>query len=200
MTSRPTREITQQYLDQLVLLRQSQKDAADAAADDGRDDEEENGRQKTANENLATARLNAASFNGLQALDDAKPVKALVNSLLAADDKRVKTTWRRRSGARGCDRSTYDDRQRRATATANTAAIADAVEDDPVCEDSGRSHEKPLPSGNSTGESPRTRTPLSDHDMKLMAKKAYIDAIGEEMGFDAATGEGTRWRHEPDRH
>ena len=32
---------------------------------------------------------------------------------------------------------------------------------------------------------------IVDHDMKLMAKKMYIDAIGAEMGFDPATGLGT---------
>ena len=34
-------------------------------------------------------------------------------------------------------------------------------------------------------------TAIADHDMKLMAKKRYIDAIGVEMGFDPATGMGT---------
>ncbi len=74
---------TQQYLDQLVLLRKSQKAAADAAAPD--DAEEDTAAQKAANENLATAEAQLASFNELQALDDANPVKALVNALVEAD-------------------------------------------------------------------------------------------------------------------
>ena len=49
------------------------------------DAEEETAAQKTANENLATAEAQLASFEELQALDDANPVKALVNSLLEAD-------------------------------------------------------------------------------------------------------------------
>ena len=76
---------TQQYLDQLVLLRQNQKDAADAAAVTA-EAEEETTAQKAANENLATAEDQRDSFNELQALDDANPVKALVNALVEAND------------------------------------------------------------------------------------------------------------------
>ena len=75
---------TQKYLDQLVKLRQGQKAAADAARPATA--EEDTAAQKTAAENLATAEAQLALYNELQALDDANPVKALVNSLVAAED------------------------------------------------------------------------------------------------------------------
>ena len=73
---------TQAYLDQLGALRQNEKDAADAAAPE--DAEEPTAAQKKANENLATANAQLKSFTDLQALDDANPVKALVNALVEA--------------------------------------------------------------------------------------------------------------------
>ena len=77
---------TQSYLEQLVILRKSQQAAADAAATKA-EAEEETAAQKTANENLANAEAQLASFNELQALDDANPVKALVDGLLATGDE-----------------------------------------------------------------------------------------------------------------
>ena len=71
------------YLDQLVALRQNQKAAADAAAPE--DAEEPTAAQKAADEKLANANAQLASFNELQALDDANPVKALVNALVEAE-------------------------------------------------------------------------------------------------------------------
>ena len=74
---------TQAYLEQLVELREYEKAAADAAAPE--DAEEETAAQQAANEKLATAKAQLATFGELQALDDANPVKALVNSLLEAN-------------------------------------------------------------------------------------------------------------------
>ena len=62
----------------------------------------------------------------------------------------------------------------------NTDAIAAlTAEDDLTTED------------DESGPVTANTTAIADHDMKLMAKKMYIDAIGEEMGFDPATGLGT---------
>ena len=74
---------TQKYLEQLVALREYEQGVADAAAPD--DAEEDTAAQKTADGNLDTAEAQLASFNALQALGDANPVKALVNSLLEAN-------------------------------------------------------------------------------------------------------------------
>ena len=74
---------TQTYLEQLVLLRENEKAAADAARPD--DAEEDTKAQKDAQAALTTAEAQLASFNGLQALSDDNPVKDLVNDLLVAD-------------------------------------------------------------------------------------------------------------------
>ena len=77
---------TEAYLEQLVVLRTAEKAAADAAATKAEAEEETAG-QKAANKKLATAEAQLASYNAIQALDDANPVKALVEGLLATGDE-----------------------------------------------------------------------------------------------------------------
>ncbi len=186
---------TQAYLDQLVALRQNEKAAADAAALKA-EAEEETAAQKTANENLATANAQLKSFTDLQALDDANPVKALVNALVEADGSDGDDDGQALVDAIGSNYETASDAKTTATAAMeaveglsgdagtvaeNTAAIgALTAEDDPTTEGVDES-----------GPVTANTTAIADHDMKLMAKKMYIDAIGEEMGFNPATGLGT---------
>jgi hypothetical protein len=320
------------YLDQLVALRQNQKAAADAAAIKAEAEEETAG-QKEANENLAAANAQLKSFTDLQALDDANPVKALVNSLVAAEDsaedddgqalvdavsatydtaKAAQTTADAAMGALTAEDDPDTEADESGAVTANTDAIAgltavddpateadesgavtantDAIagltavddpateadesgavtantdrstsnagaiagltaEDDPDTEadESGAvtantdaiagltAVDDPATEADESGavtantdrstsnagaiagltaeDDPDTEADesgavtantgdivtldgrvtvnedaIDDHDMKLMAKKMYIDAIGAEMGFDPATGMGT---------
>ena len=294
------------YLDQLVALRQNQKAAADAAAIKAEAEEETAG-QKEANENLAAANAQLKSFTDLQALDDANPVKALVNSLVAAEDsaedddgqalvdavsatydtaKAAQTTADAAMGALTAEDDPDTEEDEAGPVTANTDAIAgltavddpateadesgavtantDAIagltavddpateadesgavtantdrstsnagaiagltaEDDPDTEadESGAVTANTDRSTSNAGaiagltaeDDPDTEADesgavtantgdivtldgrvtvnedaIDDHDMKLMAKKMYIDAIGAEMGFDPATGMGT---------
>ena len=204
---------TQDYLDQLVKLREYEKAVADAAAPD--DAEEPTAGQKTANDKLATAEAQLASFNELQALDDANPVKALVNSLLEAPDTdgdddgqalvdAISSNYETANDAA----STADDAETTANAAmdavaglsgeegevaGNAAAIAAlTAEDDPDtdADETGPITENADGIVDLDGRVSGNENTLADHDMKLMAKKAYIDAIGAEMGFDAATGLG----------
>ena len=185
------------YLAQLVKLRTGQKDAADAAAAD--DATELTAAQETANEKLATAEAQLASYNALQALDDANPVKALVTSLLKAKDSDGDDDGQALVDAISSNYEAANDAADTANAAMeaveglsgdagmvaeNTAAIdALTAEDGPITENAdGIVDLDGRVSGN--------ENTLADHDMKLMAKKAYIDAIGAEMGFDAATGLG----------
>ena len=180
---------TQAYLDQLVALRQNEKAAADAAALKA-EAEEETAAQKTANENLATANAQLKSFTDLQALDDANPVKALVNSLVAAEDSAEDDDGQALVDAISSNYDTASDAKTTATAAmdaveglsgeegtvaANTAAIA---ENDGEIE-------------RIDGVSIANETAIADHDMKLMLKKQYIENLGAEVGFDPATNMGT---------
>ena len=139
--------------------------------------------QKTANENLATAQAQLASFEELQALDDANPVKALVNSLLEADASDGDDDGQALVDAISSNYDTASD----AKATANAAM--DAV--DGLAGEDGTVAENSAGIVDLDGRVTTNEDAIADHDMKLMAKKMYIDAIGEEMGFDAATGMGT---------
>ena len=75
---------TQTYLEQLVKLREYEKQVADDAATEA-EAEEETAAQETAKGNLANAQAQLATYGELQALSEDNPVKALVNSLLEAD-------------------------------------------------------------------------------------------------------------------
>ena len=118
------------YLDQLVALRQNQKAAADAAAIKAEAEEETAG-QKEANENLAAANAQLKSFTDLQALDDANPVKALVNSLVAAEDSAEDDDGQALVDAVS---ATYDT-AKAAQTTADAAMGALTAEDDPDTEE-----------------------------------------------------------------
>ena len=250
---------TQAYLEQLVTLRKSQKAVADAAATKAEAEEETAG-QKTANEKLATAEAQLASYTAIQALDDANPVKALVDGLLATGDEdddgqtlvnAIGSNHETASAAKAAadrlaaeieglssavavdDPATEEDETGAVTAntnrsTDNEGAIAAlTAEDDPATEDADETGAVTANAARSTSnadaiagltavDDPDTEADESgavtantgdivtldgrvtvnedaivDHDMKLMAKKMYIDAIGAEMGFDPATGLGT---------
>ena len=179
---------TAAYLEQLVVLRKAEKAAADATAlkDEA---EEETAGQKTANENLANANAQLATFNELQALDDDNPIKALVNSLVAAENSDEDDDGQALVEAIGSNYDTASDAksaadrlaaQVEALAGDDGAITALTATDDPATEDVDE-----------TGAVTANTNAIADHDMKLMAKKMYIEAIGAEMGFDPATGLGT---------
>ena len=192
------------YLDQLVKLRTAQKAVADAAASDA---EELTAAQETANEKLATAEAQLASYNAIQALDDANPVKALVEGLLATGDEdddgqtlvdAIDGNYQTASDAADTANAAMDAVAGLSDVdgeiSGNAAAIAAlTAEDDPDTDanDTGPITENADGIVDLDGRVSGNENTLADHDMKLMAKKAYIDAIGAEMGFDAATGLGT---------
>ena len=153
---------TQQYLDQLVLLRQSQKDAADAARPATATEGEDTAAQKAAKEKLATAEAQLASFNALQALSDDNPVKALVNALVQADD------------------SAEDD---------DGQALVDAIDATYQTANDAMTAVEGL--GGADGEVAMNTAKNAEQDMKLMQKKEYIDNLAAEMGVDPVTGIGT---------
>ena len=213
---------TAAYLEQLVVLRKAEKAAADATAlkDEA---EEETAGQKTANENLANANAQLATFNELQALDDDNPIKALVNSLVAAENSDEDDDGQALVEAIGSNYDTASDAksaadrlaaQVEALAGDDGAITALTATDDPATEDVDESGPITANTDRSTSnagaiagltavDDPATEdvdesgavtantNAIADHDMKLMAKKMYIEAIGAEMGFDPATGLGT---------
>ena len=213
---------TAAYLEQLVVLRKAEKAAADATAlkDEA---EEETAGQKTANENLANANAQLATFNELQALDDDNPIKALVNSLVAAENSDEDDDGQALVEAIGSNYDTASDAksaadrlaaQVEALAGDDGAITALTATDDPATEDVDETGPITANTDRSTSnagaiagltavDDPATEdvdesgavtantNAIADHDMKLMAKKMYIEAIGAEMGFDPATGLGT---------
>ena len=171
---------TEAYLEQLVVLRTAEKAAADAAATKAEAEEETAG-QKAANKKLATAEAQLASYNAIQALDDANPVKALVEGLLATGDE-------------DDDGQTLVDA---IDATYQTASDAlTAVEglggaDGTVAKNSAEIGLDADGNGLVTLPDGTMGSRIDDHDQKLMLKKQYIENLGTEIGFNAATNEGT---------
>ena len=152
---------TQKYLEQLVLLRQGEKAAADAAAIKAEAEEETAG-QKTANEALATAEAQLATYGELQALSDDNPVKALVTSLLEPDGDAGDDDGQALVDAIG---ATYE--------TANDAmTLVEGL-------------------GGPDGSVAQNTAKNVEQDEKLLQKKMYIDNLAAEIGVDPVTGEGT---------
>ena len=196
---------TQQYLEQLVKLRQGQKNAADAAAEDA---DEPTAAQKTANEDLATAEAQLKSYTDLRALSEGNPVKDLVDALQVPngddgdDDGQALVDAISSNYEAASDAADTANEAMAAVAglsgedgdvAGNAAAIAAlTAEDDPDtdADETGPITENADGIVDLDGRVSGNENTLADHDMKLMAKKAYIDAIGAEMGFDAATGLG----------
>ena len=211
---------TEAYLEQLVVLRKAEKAVADAAATKAEAEEETAG-QKTANENLANAEAQLASYNEIQALDDSNPVKALVDGLLATGDEdddgqtlvdAIGSNYDTASDAKSAaDRLAAqvealagDDGAITALTATDDPATEDVDETGPITANTDRSTSNAgAIAGLTAVDDPATEdvdesgavtantNAIADHDMKLMAKKMYIDAIGAEMGFDPATGLGT---------
>ena len=179
---------TQKYLEQLVLLRQGQKAAADAAATKA-EAEEETAVQKAANEKLATAEAQLATFGELQALSDDNPVKDLVNSLLAADDEDADDDGQALVDAIGATYETAND--------AMTAVEGLGGDDGLVAQNTGRISDVETEIGldeNGMGTvtlpDGTTGSRVDDIEAKLMLKKQYIETIMGEVGIDTE-GNGT---------
>ena len=178
---------TQSYLEQLVKLREYEQAVADAARPD--DAEEDTKAQMDAAEALATAEAQLASFNGLQALDEANPVRALVTSLLKADGDDGDDDGQALVDAIDATYQTAND--------AMTAVEGLGGDDGTVAQNTGRvgavEAEIGLDAdgmGTVTLPDGTTGSRVDDIEAKLMLKKQYIDNLGAEVGFNAATMEG----------
>ncbi len=200
------------YLDQLIALRQYEKGVADAAAEDAdADDLDENDLtedQVEANEALATAEAQRDAHDDLE--NRSAVVQDLVNALLVADDEigdddgkalvdAIDATYQTAEGAADTANAAMDAVAglggEDGDVAGNAAAIAAlTAEDNPDTADVDETGPVTVNANNIADTNDiavANENTLVDHDMKLMAKKAYIDAIGAEMGFDAAMDEGT---------
>ena len=186
------------YLDQLIALRQYEKGVADAAAEDAdEDDLDENGLtedQVAANTALETAEGQRDAHDDLE--NRSAVVQDLVNALRVADGEIGDDDGKALVDAIEETYETASD----AADTANEAmnAVAGLSGDDGTVAENAAAIDSNTAAidTNTTAIDANANdiegliTVTGDHDMKLMAKKEYIDAIGAEMGFDAATGLG----------
>ena len=180
------------YLDQLVELREYEQGVANAAAEDAdEDDLDENGfteDQVAANEALETAEGQRDAHDDLQ--NRSAVVQNLVEALLEPEGEIGDDDGQALVDAIDATYQTAEG----AADTANEAMEAVAGlsgEDGTVTANSAAIDTNTTAIDANANDIEGLLTVTEDHDMKLMAKKAYIDAIGAEMGFDPATGLGT---------
>ena len=187
------------YLDQLVGLREYEKELADVAAVDAdEDDLDENGLtedQVDANEALQTAEAQRDAHDDLQ--NRSAVVQNLVEALLEAKGTAEDDDGQALVDAISSNYDTASDASETATeamnaveglsgadglVAGNTGRIS-TVEGEIGLDEDGNGMVM-LPDGTMGSR-------IDDHDQKLMLKKQYIDNLGTAVGFNAATNEGT---------